>query len=390
MKTHTSTTLRNLIVNELDPSKAKMTRPQISKWLKELPEINQDLYTLMSILVFSPASDELVNRHIRQIQRESIHLLNVLEGYHDVSSKMKPLHDEVSCCLQGILLHIKSDYDDFFNLDLAIPNSHYLLEALEIEARINPMISALKNKNVDKDLQRLIQSSLNDFIKAGSCTYYRLAYMKGLQESLSSLCNIAEKEEINERIKEHLFHHNLNTAAHFGYYKKEIQHQLGETFDVLEQQQLLYAYQKQFKGWSQQKTSGFSPKNEGIKTSVLSFIAAEIKYLAKKLKDGQVVPAAGTAQWRSEQDRYRVPVSFSVDALAYFFKLLTRAGVINGGVKTQLLFFISKNFQTPGIGAGFLSVNSLESKYRQVVQRTADAVRVALVRMLKVLDEEFA
>lgn len=388
MKTHTSTTLRNLIINELDPSKAKMTQPQISKWFKELPEINQELYTLMSVLVFSPVSDELVNRHIRQIQRESIHLLNVLEGYQDVSSKMRPLHDEVSCCLQDTLLHIKSDYDDFFNLDLAIPNSHYLLEASEIEAKINPMITALKNKNVDKDLQRLIQSSLNDFIKAGSCTYYRLAYMKGLQESLSSLCNITEKEEINERIKEHLFHHNLNTAAHVGYYKKEVQHQLGETFDVLEQQQLLYAYQKQFKSWPQQKTSGFSPKNEGIKASVLSFISAEIKYLAKKLKDGLL--SASTPTGMSPHNNYRVPVSFSADALAYFFKLLTKVGVINGGAKTQLLLFISKNFQTPGIGTGILSVTSLDSKYRQVVQRTADAVRVVLARMLKTLDEEFA
>jgi len=388
MKTHTSTTLRDLIVNKLDPSKAKMSEPQIKKWLKDLPEINQDLCTLMSILVFSRVPDELVNRHIRQIQRESIHLLNVLEAYQNVSDAMKILHQKVLNCLQDILFHIKSDYDDFFNLDLAIPNSHYGLEVSEIEVKINPMITALRNKNADKDLQRLIQNSLNEFIKAGSCTYYRLAYMKGLQESLGTICITAEKDEINERIKEHLFYHNLNTASHVRYYKREIQKQLTETFDVMEQQQLLYAYQKQFRSWPQEKISGFSPKNEGIKALLLSFVGAEIKYLAKKLRDGQQGAIANAEKVQALN--YRVPVSFSVDALAYFFKLLTKAGVINGALKTDLLIFISKSFQTPGIGNGILSVKSLDTKYRQVVQRTADAVRAVLLRMLKTLDQEFA
>jgi len=86
----------------------------------------------------------------------------------------------------------------------------------------------------------------------------------------------------------------------------------------------------------------------------------------------------------------RIRVLFSVDALAYFFKLLNKAGGLDAGPVTQLILAISKNFITPGIGDGYISPNSLTTKYKQVVRSTAMRVRVLLVRMLKLLDEEFS
>lgn len=85
----------------------------------------------------------------------------------------------------------------------------------------------------------------------------------------------------------------------------------------------------------------------------------------------------------------RIKVSFSVDALAYFFKLLNKAGGLDTGTFTQLILAISKNFITPGTGDGYISANSLTVKYKQVVQTTAARVRVLLVKMLKQLDQEF-
>jgi len=85
----------------------------------------------------------------------------------------------------------------------------------------------------------------------------------------------------------------------------------------------------------------------------------------------------------------RIKVSFSVDTLAYFFKLLNKAGGLDIGTFTQLMMAVSKNFITPGIGDGYISTNSLTVKYKQVVQTTAQSVRALLVKMLKLLDQEF-
>lgn len=75
--------------------------------------------------------------------------------------------------------------------------------------------------------------------------------------------------------------------------------------------------------------------------------------------------------------------------MAYLFKLLVIAKAIEPGVKTELFAFIAGIFQTPGTGLNGISPGSFEAKYRQVVQSTAKTIGVILVRMLKVLDEEF-
>lgn len=86
---------------------------------------------------------------------------------------------------------------------------------------------------------------------------------------------------------------------------------------------------------------------------------------------------------------YRIRVLLSAEALVYFFKLLYKAGALDAGPLSRVVVAIARNFTTKGVGNGHLSAGSLMTKYKQVVQRTAIAVRVLLVKMLKILDEEF-
>jgi len=92
-------------------------------------------------------------------------------------------------------------------------------------------------------------------------------------------------------------------------------------------------------------------------------------------------------QFNSED--YRIRVTFSVDVLAYLFRLLQKAGALDSGAVSQLMLALSKNFVTVGVGQNSLSVSSLTTKYRQVVQGTARSLSVLLVKMLKLLEEEF-
>lgn len=89
-------------------------------------------------------------------------------------------------------------------------------------------------------------------------------------------------------------------------------------------------------------------------------------------------------------DDQRIRVAFSVDVLAYFFKLLHKVGALDSGPVSQLLLSVSKTFVTVGLGQNYISVGSLNTKYRQVVQSSARSLRTLLVKMLKQLDDEFA
>lgn len=108
-----------------------------------------------------------------------------------------------------------------------------------------------------------------------------------------------------------------------------------------------------------------------------------------------VVPAAAQVQHGASSAgkvstlAYKVRTTMSVDCLAYLFRLMVEANLIEAGVKTELMRFIAANFETPGMNAGGLSAASIGTKYKQVVQSTATKVRAALKRMLKQLDGDF-
>ena len=388
MKTQMTTTLYNLVVKALHPDAEPMQKDEIDKWLQELPKIANGLFKIMSILVFSPVPADLVNRHIRQIHHESICLIDILQTYQGVAASMQPLHLEILNTLTCVIAHIKIRHPAYFNLDLPIPKTEFRLAVDEIEGQMNLTLSRLKSKSTDKALQRLIQDSLTDFTKASQCTYYRLAYINALQASITRLCEITERELVDEQLRELLIYLNLNTAMHLKYYKKMIALQLSETFELQEQHELLCAYQKQFKSISPQRDTGFNPRQDSIKTMLLDFIRAELKYRLKTQQSLTTDQQQGSNMaWAQPLTPYKIQVAFSVDALAYFLKLLIKAGLVQGNPRSQLLLFVSKTFRTTTTEK--ISSNSLSRKYDQVVQTTARAVRLVLVRMLKILDEEF-
>jgi len=388
MKTDMTTTLNDLVLNQLSPTSREMTAPKLNKWLAELPGIAEGLYSTMSILVFSPVPDQLVNRHFRQIQHEGICLINVLQGYQDIPEKMQALHNAVLRMLEEVLDRIANYYPAYFNLDLPVPNSHFKLAVKELETNIDLMINHLNRKCQDKTLRKMLLDSMTDFIKASKCSYYRLAYIKGLQAAINELCDATDREQGDEKIRELLISLNLNTTAHVRYYKKMIDNELAETFDLKEQEELLYAYQKQIQAISLQEQTGFNPQNHSIRKVLLDYLNTEIRYRRKMRQ--MVVPGQsppGNLIWSMPPDPYKLQVAFSVDALAYFLKLAVKAGMINGGPRTQLLNFVSKNFKTPATTK--ISANSLGKKYDQAVYTTAKAVRKVLTQMLYHLDEEF-
>lgn len=126
------------------------------------------------------------------------------------------------------------------------------------------------------------------------------------------------------------------------------------------------------------------------KPDALYGLAAQcLELLLKQVEGGGAGFLTGKMASEAGLQDHRIRVSFSVDALAYFFKLMHKAGGLDAGPVTQLLIAVSKNFVTTGLGNAYISVGSLTVKYKQVVQRSATTVRALLVKMLKQLDEEF-
>jgi len=126
-----------------------------------------------------------------------------------------------------------------------------------------------------------------------------------------------------------------------------------------------------------------------IKDTMYGFMLTEISLLETISRNSRkhVVPdAVPTSQ---VVDPYKVAFSMSVDALAYFVKLMVNSGMIEAGVREQLIKYITEHFRTPGTSNSGIAAGSFRTKYKNVTQTTSVSVRASLMAMIKLIDKEF-
>jgi len=81
----------------------------------------------------------------------------------------------------------------------------------------------------------------------------------------------------------------------------------------------------------------------------------------------------------------KIKTKLTVSQLSYLFRVLIDLEVFKQRTKSDVLKFISDNFQTSN--AEEISLNSLRSKYYTVDDSTRDAVKDVLIRMLKKIEK---
>ena len=160
---------------------------------------------------------------------------------------------------------------------------------------------------------------------------------------------------------------------------RNLQQNIQEELDAMEEPKdkfsLLYRYERQFKCGNNRRF-------------LCEYIQAEICHLEKQealmkmyplLSDHPAVRPGG----------FKIRTTLSVESLAYLLKLMIQGKVIEQGVRTELLTFACCIFQTPNTGVNGISPISMGAKYKQVTFSTAVLVKAALVRMIKIIDNEF-
>lgn len=396
MRTHTTLTLRTLIVNDMDATKHQMTRQEINVWTELLPQIAAEMFKHMNFLTNSIFQKGLVRRQICQIQRECIFLLDMIDRYQDLLEPIAKLKSEVIKCLDSIFERIDTHCGKYADAEIYMPVIHLRKEQVAVENQMNLLVAGFKKHDVERKLQEVILACMKDLLKAKRCFYYRLAYVKNLQAALLEICNCPHKAAIQESLIHHLYGCNYNNTRFTKYLQDRITEKLAGVYEVAEQFKMLYSYQREFATNTYRKSAGcYDLKNRKNKEVMVDFINAELRYLEKK--EGLKVPAAQPVQVVLQNAvpaavkalGYRIRTSLSVDSLAYLIRLLVEANAIEAAVKTELLAFIADIFQTPGMGDKGISAGSLGTKYKQVVQSTATRVRALLKKMLKQLDGDF-
>ncbi|WP_432708846.1 hypothetical protein, partial [Pedobacter sp.] len=368
---------------------AALTAPLVKKRLLEIAQIGDGLFQAIREEVFSQTSDQLVERHLRQIQHECLELLNLLEQQEQRECRLQMAMVDL---LVAILTYLETHHSQYFCLKAQVPDRQLKHVLLEMEEQMKLLSTGFKRKAVDLPLQDLMLTCFNGFLKSGKASYESLAYMKHLQKSLINLCRDVQAEDFTRIVMEHLLYLRFNAASYEGYYKSRLLENLDKVYNLNDKFELLYHLEKVIKGQQERGTACFDPQSPSLVAVLASFIKAEIRYLQKKQGIALLGQPPETKRGMiaiPQVPDYRIKVSISADALAYLVRLLIETGVIVASPRSDLLVFIAKHFQTPGIGNAYLSANSLGTKYRQVVQSTAKNVNAALGRMQRIVGKEF-
>ncbi len=387
MRTQITTTLTQM-VRDLDPVRSVLNTACQEQWEKDLIQINAELFRTMSALTMGFLDNKLVSRHLCQMQRECIGLLDTLYHYREVPLSLTGLFKLLYDALTEILDHLRCWYFKYLNNDTLLPLRHFEVAVTVMKDEVLQLKAMFRKGGVPKELKDLVLNSMDQFLDAGCCSYHQLLYMQKLIEVMIRLCGDTQSAQLPGRIQDELLSLNFNTADHVRYYKGNMALILGELYDVDQKYELLCEYERFFNPRRERKGLYFEKKNRSVRAVMLAYVQAEMNFMEKQRQVRYAKKAQATEAPLVQDTDYRVKVSLSVDVLAYLLKLLVAAGVVLGS-KTQFFLFISKHVQTPGKGDGTISPNSLGTKSKQVVQTTAKNLRALLMRMVKIIDGEF-
>lgn len=379
------TIIRRVVVHTLNPDNhSELSTDKIKGLITELPDMGMRIYAAVRGTVYGFSKASVVERHVHQVQYDCISLMDILDGYPDFQAQALMLKNAVFDCLEGILKQIELNHTGLFDRQVLLPVCYFKLAMSDLKQEFLFLKALMKKHRTDLALQEPVLSCLSGFFEKNRCSCQELNYIKRLLLSLNSLK--IESDHFNEILKKQLIYLGLNDLNLAEYYINSIEEELTGMYRADEQYEHLCRYQKQFKGQEERADDCFDPKRLSLKLILLEYVNAELDFLERKELIGRdQVPETR----QIAESNYRVRISLSADGLAYFLRLMVEAEIIVAKPRTLLISFVSKYFQTNGIGSNSLSSGSLETKYKQVTQNTAKAVRMVLKRMLHQLDQQF-
>lgn len=385
--------LKKLAFDTLDPlSVNTFSAVELEAWHVALPKAVERVINAMREEVYGSVDDDLVKRHFQQVQNDCILMLQSLMAHAMTNGPLYELQILLCNSLEKILLYIETHHGRYFSLKMPMPVNFYKISVEELKPQMDLLKMGFKKKQVAQPLQDLILKCFSTYLNAGSAAYERKHYMNNLYHALMQLCRDAPTEDFNQLLVECLIYLLFNDPVFESYVKAKLTEKFSTLYNLTEKVEALYQVEKSIKVLQERTTVCYDPQRQNLKVVLLAFIKAEIKFLTKKQTSALMINSEGQMKKMnllSQVPEYRMKTTLSADSLAYLLRLLVEAGIIVALPRSELMNFVARHVQTPGIGQASLSPNSLGTKYRQVVQTTARNVNAALLRMLKILNKDF-
>jgi hypothetical protein len=391
MKTHTTSTLRSLVMEGLNP-KQQLSTQEIETWADVLPEIKEELAKQMKFFARSIFHKSLVKKQLQQMQSECTILLNAIDRYKDLKEEVLPLKVLAIDCLDYTLDKILNEYRPYADLSHDMSRIHYRARLEIIKGHQHKVDEKFKELEVAADLQSVVMECINELLSKKTASYLRVQYVADFQLYVIDVLSRSTTDGVKESLCDLLYNLHYNTERFIDFIKREYKQNLEDVPDIHDKKTLLMKlYHLPTKQKSTPKRPKYIWERSMIYDRLIDFLDTEVRclnILIEKAKPKRVPISAPIAVPLKALD-YKLRFNFSVDCLAYLIKLMVNANLIEPGIKAELLRYVAANFQTPGTKVGGIAEGSFLTKYKNVTQSTSVTVKAGLMAMLKLVDKEF-
>jgi hypothetical protein len=390
MTTHTTTTLRTLIIEKMHPEN-QMNYQEIQTWLGVLPEITDELAKHMSFIVYSIFDNSLVKRQLQQMQSECTFLLNAIDKYDHCTGDVLLLRNHTIDCLNATLDTIITQYSKYADFSKNMNRMHFRQKVTEMNEQLIQTAKMMKIQELKKDLQKLVLDGFQKVINYKTATYNQVIYLSNFLPGLNEILHETVSTHAEETLCQYLIQRSYNSELFIEFMLKRYQ-SMATIINLEDRKTAFFRLRSRLQRYkADAKNTRYLPKGDSIYSRLIDFVETELHCAAVAIENAKpkLVPIMAPVSVPYKPVDYKLRFNFSVDCLAYLIKLMVNTNIIDPGIKAELQRYVAENFQTPGTKSIGMSAGSFQTKYKNVTQSTSVTVKAALMAMLKLIDKEF-
>lgn len=372
----------NLIRQSLHPSAdtADLTPERILAFGAMIELESNRIRQQLNAVVCSDRSESKVRRYIRQHQREILFLADevfetrkslALNGHAALASLYTYLLEKLTALRQFMHQH----FIEYYDVDMALPQTcRAAMVAGELK-KLRSLFNLLKERNIDEELFLPLRVFLLQQIRRKNMSHTEMDYLKEVNRRLSGALSGTKEIDWNTKLLQELLYLDFNDLDFYIAAKRWVRQQVIKEDDLNGQLNKLAAFHAFVKEFQPHGGLAYHPGRASLKAQTEGFLRSETELLELQ----SYLPLNGD----HEEETYRLKVGFSVPQLAYFVKLLVRAGMfmINPRKPGLLLDFLSAYLVTGKTGKRMSSEN-FKNEYHAKNRTAAIAVKAILIKLL--------
>ncbi|WP_345027617.1 hypothetical protein [Ravibacter arvi] len=213
-----------LVTVTVDPKKAElygMEKKHLDRITHAISEQKCLVKTALKRAVYKQKNIKSTTLLVRRFYTDLIILYDQAYENYQLSAGLaiKPIHDEITGCLEDLLYFVERQYSDFLGLDERVPINYLANTRQDLTVRLNDLKKTLFQRISDKRLTGLVLTVLYDFVSTGSrpITFREMIYQKELVRSLEEISGQKEEAQLYKLLIELLVYRNFNNKAFLNY-----------------------------------------------------------------------------------------------------------------------------------------------------------------------------